>query len=509
MNFKGNKDTINNTILWRVKWPLKLKTENTNIIILKLNYIKTPLKMKNLSKLLLVSILGGALTLGSYKMFFEEETPTGLPPVSNTTAELIPANYSGNIYGTNADFTEAAENTVNGVVHVKNVAVFKGPRTMRDLIQGNYSGGKALQGAGSGVIISPDGYIVTNNHVIREANEVEVTLNNNKTYTAEIVGADETSDIALLKIDAEGLDYIPFGDSNNVKLGEWVLAVGNPFNLKSTVTAGIISATARDLNTRDLTSQSFIQTDAAINPGNSGGALVNINGELVGINTAITSQTGSYIGYAFAVPSNNTRKIVEDIMEYGDVQKGILGIRGGNINPRAVEELGLETTQGVMVAEVTEGSGAEKAGLKQGDIIRKLDNIDINKFSDLTGYINSKRPNDEIDVLFIRDGKEREATVTLTKFETYTIEPIKIEVSNASKEELQELNVENGVRIHRTLSPRLPAEELVGTIITAIDNKEVASVSDVERIFRNKNLAEDIVITIVDRNGEKQRMVWR
>ena len=162
-----------------------------------------------------------------------------------------------------------------------------------------------------------------------------------------------------------------------------------------------------------------------------------------------------------------------------------------------------------MVAEVTEGSGAEKAGLKQGDIIRKLDNIDINKFSDLTGYINSKRPNDEIDVLFIRDGKEREATVTLTKFETYTIEPIKIEVSNASKEELQELNVENGVRIHRTLSPRLPAEELVGTIITAIDNKEVASVSDVERIFRNKNLAEDIVITIVDRNGEKQRMVWR
>lgn len=465
--------------------------------------------MKNLSKLLFVSILGGALTLGSYKMFFEEETPVGLPPVSNTETKVIPANYSGNIYGTNADFTEAAENTVNGVVHVKNVAIFRGPRTMKDLISGNYSSGKALQGAGSGVIISPDGYIVTNNHVIRDANEIEVTLNNNKTYTAEIVGADESSDIALLKIDAEDLDYIPFGDSNNVRLGEWVLAVGNPFNLKSTVTAGIISATARDLNTRDATPQSFIQTDAAINPGNSGGALVNINGELVGINTAITSQTGSYIGYAFAVPSNNTRKIVEDIMEYGDVQKGILGIRGGSITPRDVKEFGLKTSQGVIVAEVTEGSGAEKAGLKKGDIIRKLDNINIDKFSDLTGYVNSKRPNDEIMVIYLRDGREKQVNVTLTKFETYTIEPIKIEVSNASEEELKAINAENGVKIHRTLSPKLPAEELIGTVITAIDNIKVYNVQDVERIFRKKNPSEDIVITIVDRNGQKQRMVWR
>lgn len=465
--------------------------------------------MKNLSKLLLVSILGGALTLGSYKMFFEDETISGLPAVSSNSAEMIPANYSGNIYGTNADFTEAAENTVNGVVHVKNVAVFKGPRTIRDLMYGNNRGEKALQGAGSGVIISPDGYIVTNNHVIKEANEVEVTLNNNKTYKAEIIGSDETSDIALLKIDAEGLDYIPFGDSDHVKLGEWVLAVGNPFNLKSTVTAGIISATARDLNTNDATPQSFIQTDAAINPGNSGGALVNINGELVGINTAITSQTGSYIGYAFAVPSNNTRKIVEDIMEYGDVQKGILGIKGGSVNQRAIEELNLKTSQGVLVAEVTSGSGAEKAGLKEGDIIKKIDDININKFSDLTGYIYTKRPDDEVKVSFLREGDEKQVMVKLSKFETYVISPIKIEVANATNEELKALNVENGVRIYRTLSPKLPAEELVGTIITAIDNKRVSNVSDVERIFRSKSPSEDIVITIVDRNGQKQRMVWR
>ncbi|WP_037319944.1 S1C family serine protease [Salegentibacter sp. Hel_I_6] len=465
--------------------------------------------MKDLSKLLFVSILGGALTLGSYKMFFEAETLEELPPVSNSAAKVIPANYSGNIYGTNADFTEAAENTVNGVVHVKNVAVFRGPRTMRDFIYGNNSGGKALQGAGSGVIISPDGYIVTNNHVIREANEVEVTLNNNKTYTAEIIGTDETADIALLKIEAENLDYIPFGDSNNVKLGEWVLAVGNPFNLKSTVTAGIISATARDLNMYDATPQSFIQTDAAINPGNSGGALVNINGELVGINTAITSQTGSYVGYAFAVPSNNTRKIVEDIMEYGNVQKGILGIKGTGINARIIEEFGLKTSQGVLVAEVTNGSGAEKAGLKEGDIIRKLDNVAINKFSDLTGYINSKRPNDEIEVTFLRDGREKQVNVTLSKFETYAIESIKIEVSNASKEELQALDAENGVKIYRTLSPELPSEELVGIVITAIDNKKVYNVQDVERIIRKKNPSESIIISIIDKNGEKQRMVWR
>ncbi|HSP11213.1 MAG TPA: trypsin-like peptidase domain-containing protein, partial [Salegentibacter sp.] len=308
--------------------------------------------MKRFASLLTVSILGGVLTLGSYKLFIEPESQTQLIQDQSPSENFIPANYSNRIYGTNADFTEAAENTVNGVVHVKNVAVYQGPRSIWDLYRGN-QGGRALQGAGSGVIISPDGYIVTNNHVIKGASEVEVTLNNNQTYTAEIIGVAESTDIALLKIDAEDLDYIPFGDSNAVRLGEWVLAVGNPFNLKSTVTAGIISATARDLNTYDATPQSFIQTDAAINPGNSGGALVNINGELVGINTAITSQTGSYVGYAFAVPSNITRKIVEDILEYGDVQKGILGIRGLSITPEAVEEFGLNTAQGVYVAEVT------------------------------------------------------------------------------------------------------------------------------------------------------------
>ncbi|HEY9184279.1 MAG TPA: trypsin-like peptidase domain-containing protein [Salegentibacter sp.] len=464
--------------------------------------------MKKFASLLIVSILGGVLTLGSYKLFIEPETQAQFIQEKSTSQDFIPANYSSRIYGTNADFTEAAENTVNGVVHVKNVAVYQGPRSIWDLYRGN-QGGRALQGAGSGVIISPDGYIVTNNHVIKGASEVEVTLNNNKNYTAEIIGVAESTDIALLKIDAEDLDYIPFGDSNNVRLGEWVLAVGNPFNLKSTVTAGIISAKARDLNTYDATPQSFIQTDAAINPGNSGGALVNINGELVGINTAITSQTGSYIGYAFAVPSNITRKIVEDILEYGDVQKGILGIRGGSITPEAAEEFDLETAQGVYVAEVTSGSGAEKAGIREGDVIRQIDNITINKFSDLTGYINSKRPNDEVRVKILRKGRERDLNVRLTKNEIYRVNSIGLEVTNATQEELDAYNAPNGVKISRTLMSNLPSEELVGTIITAINNQKVSNIGDVERIMKNRKTSESIVVSFIDRNGEKQRVVWR
>jgi Do/DeqQ family serine protease len=469
--------------------------------------------MKKLATLLIVSVLGGVFTLGSYKLFFEEELISSnfALPSTEATSNFIPANYTDRVHGTNADFTEAAENTVHAVVHVKNVAVFNGSRNPFEFYYGRRGGseGKAVQGAGSGVIITPDGYIVTNNHVIEGASELEVTLNNNQTYMAEVIGTDKASDIALLKVDAEGLDYIPFGNSNNVRLGEWVLAVGNPFNLKSTVTAGIVSAKARDLNTADAIPQSFIQTDAAINPGNSGGALVNINGELIGINTAITSKTGSYVGYAFAVPSNNARKIVEDIMEYGDVQQGILGIRGGSVTPRAVEEFDLDATQGVLVADISPGSGAENAGIRENDVIRKIDNIEINKFSDLTGYINSKRPDDKVAVTLLRNGREREVTVTLTKYEAYRIRSIGLEVANASKEELSQYNTDYGVKINQILRNDLPADELAGNIITEINNEEVRNIQDVERIIEGKRSSDPVVVTFIDENGEKQRVVWR
>ncbi|UJH91173.1 trypsin-like peptidase domain-containing protein [Antarcticibacterium sp. 1MA-6-2] len=469
--------------------------------------------MKKFTTLLFVSMLGGILTLGSYKIFLEEDIfnldEVQQTTVQNPSAGILQVSYESKFYGTNADFTEAAEKTVHGVVHVKNVAVFGPSKSVWEHQYRGEGGGKALRGAGSGVIITPDGYIVTNNHVINGANEIEVTLNNNKTYKAEVIGTEPSADIALIKIDAENLDYLPFGNSNNIRLGEWVLAVGNPFNLTSTVTAGIVSAKARDINAYDGTPQSFIQTDAAINPGNSGGALVNINGELIGINTAITSQTGSYIGYGFAVPSNNARKIVEDILEYGNVQRGILGIRGQDVNQGISRKLDLPVAQGVLVGDVDSESGAAVAGIRQGDVIRQIDNIEVRKMSDLTGYIGSKRPDDVVKVTVIREGRERNLEVKLTKYETYAITPIGLEVTNASKEDLQRFKTTNGVKISGALTGDEQSQALIGIIITKLDNQKVNDISDVKKILNSKNPKEPLSVTFVNSKGEEQTYIWR
>ena len=454
--------------------------------------------MKRFTSVLMISVLSGILTLGGYVLFIEEDNV--FIQESKVLPEYTPVNLNSLPADVNADFTEAANKSVNAVVHVKNVAtVRKSPFSS--------STTQALQGAGSGVIISPDGYIVTNNHVIQKANQLQVTLNNNQNYMAEVIGTDPKTDIALLKIDAEDLDYLPFGDSDNARIGEWVLAVGNPFNLTSTVTAGIISAKSRDLG-MDSNVSSFIQTDAAVNPGNSGGALVNIFGELIGINTAITSQTGTYVGYAFAVPSNNARKIVEDILEYGDVQQGILGIRGVQA-ANVPKDYGVKVSEGIYVDQVEEGSGADKAGIRSGDVITKLDNVDIRKFSDLTGYIGSKRPNDVVNVQVIRNGNIREFDVTLTKYEVFQIKAIGLEVTNATPKELKEKNVSNGVKITRGLTPQMQNEQLYGTIITAIDNIPVKNVGDVERIMKQRSTGDPITVTFVTPDGEKQKYVWR
>jgi serine protease Do len=267
--------------------------------------------MKKFGSLVFVSLLSGAITLGAYKLFLE--------PNNTGKITLATPNYAKNVNlgAENTDFTAAAENTIHAVVHVKNVSVSKVPANIIDFMYGYRGERQQTQiGTGSGVIITEDGYIVTNNHVIQDATELEVTLNDNKSYKAKLVGTDSKMDIALLKVAAdEKLPYVVFGDSDAVKVGEWVLAVGNPYNLNSTVTAGIVSAKARNLSNNSI--QSFIQTDAAVNPGNSGGALVNTRGELVGINTMISSPTGSYTGYSFAVPSNLTRKIIEDCATRG------------------------------------------------------------------------------------------------------------------------------------------------------------------------------------------------
>src|SRR5688572_10295744 len=309
--------------------------------------------MKRLGNLFLVSLLSGVTTLGAYKLLFESELTHSKPIVT-----VAPEHYTRSV-GFNdqaVDFTEAADKTIHNVVHVKNVS----RRTVNDPILEffyGYKGGQQQEqiGTGSGVIISEDGYIVTNNHVIRDATEIEITLNNKKSYKAKLIGTDSKMDIALLKIEPEGkLPYCVFADSDATKVGEWILAVGNPYNLNSTVTAGIISAKARNLGGSGI--QSFIQTDAAVNPGNSGGALVNTHGELIGINTMISSQTGSYVGYSFAVPSNIARKIIQDIMEFGNVQRGVLGVEGTELNSVTAKELNINTTQGFYVKSITKDS---------------------------------------------------------------------------------------------------------------------------------------------------------
>jgi serine protease Do len=440
--------------------------------------------MKKFGGLLLLSMMSGAITLGAYKVFIENSK-------SNTLTVASP-NYAKNVsLGAEAiDFTTAAESAVHSVVHVKNMSTKRVYRDPFAYMFGNGQGGSQEQmqvGTGSGVIISEDGFIVTNNHVIQNASELEVTLNDNKTYKARLVGTDSKMDIALLKIEADNkLPFAIFGDSDAMKVGEWVLAVGNPYNLTSTVTAGIVSAKARDLSNNGI--QSFIQTDAAVNPGNSGGALVNTRGELVGINTMISSQTGSYVGYSFAVPSNITLKIVEDLMQFGNVQRGVLGIEGSELNVNAAKEIGIKQSQGFYIAGITQKSGAEKAGLKKGDVIIKLDNKNVSGFKDLTTYINTKRPNDIVNVTVIRNETEKVIPVKLTKKELLVFEYNQMELSDIDETDKKGLNIDYGVKINKVNNPELAqyASQLEGGIILAIDGKKATDISVVSNYLNTK-----------------------
>ncbi len=462
--------------------------------------------MKQTIRLFFVALFAGAITLGGYKYFENKEA---ISFTSEQNSNFTPVSFSENVAGMNTDFTDAAEKTVHAVVHVKNTTVSNQPTNIMEYFQG---GGqpRAKVGSGSGVIISPDGYIVTNNHVIANASNLEVTLNNNKTYTAKLIGTDPATDIALVKIDGDvDFPFIPFGDSNNVKIGEWVLAVGNPFNLTSTVTAGIISAKARDLNQFDGNPQSFIQTDAAVNRGNSGGALVNTRGELVGINTAITSETGSYVGYSFAVPSNNARKVIEDILEYGNVQRGILGIQVGNINQQIVEKYGINDTEGVFVGGIEKGSGADKAGIKEGDIIKQLDGYKVSKFADLSGYLGSKRPNDVVEVTVLRNGNNKTIPVTLIKLETFSIDDLGLEVKNTTPAELTNRGLKNGVTVTRALTPDIAQYKLEGIIITKINDETVKDIDDVKRIMTQRDQRTPIKMTFMDAGGNMNSFIFR
>lgn len=440
--------------------------------------------MKKILSLVFVSVLGGVISLSAYLLIIDQDGALAQDTNVTQSTSFIPTTYNSGIAGVSTaeapDFIKAAENSVHAVVHVKNTAIVSSAPSLQDFFYGKQAQPRTQIGTGSGVIISPDGYIITNNHVIAGSNKISITLNDNRVYEAKLIGTDEKTDIALLKIEADDeLPSIQFGDSDNARVGEWVLAVGNPFNLTSTVTAGIISAKARDLSGKN--SQSFIQTDAAVNPGNSGGALVNAKGELIGINTAITSQTGSYIGYSFAVPSNIARKVVEDIIEFGDVQNGILGVSILNRNSEEAISKGINEIDGVYVSAVEDNSGAKKSGIKSGDIIKKLDNVEVSKFSDLSGYLKTKRPNDIVNVEVLRDNTLKTIPVKLSKSDIISVDFMEMELRNLSSEFKQKYDIDKGVMVTDTenafLYKRLGIAR--GAIITGINDLEIKNVQDI------------------------------
>ncbi len=471
--------------------------------------------MKNYVSAVSAAFLGGVLSLGGYKLFFDKNEVNQSVTTEISKPNFVQANYTAgaNFNLNESSFIDAANKTVNSVVHIKNVAKVEGGATsIFDLFYGGGRGGSQTQiGTGSGVIISPDGYIVTNNHVIAEATSLEVTLNNNKTYTAKLVGTDVSSDIALLKIEAgEPLPFLTFADSDNTQIGEWVLAVGNPFNLNSTVTAGIISAKARNISERSSDKvESFIQTDAAVNRGNSGGALVNLRGDLIGINTAISSTTGTYVGYSFAVPSNIAKKVVEDLIEYGNVQKGILGVRGTELNSSNAEKLNIKETDGFYVDSVDEESGAASAGIKKGDVIKQIDNVRIQKYSDLSGYIASKRPGDVLKVAYVRDGKSKSTNITLKKNTTYIVNALGLEVKNLSDSDQKKFNTKSGVKITGASQfYEYNNINVVGKVLLSVNGKPVKDIDELKNTMSNLSSNSRNSLELLNEKGEKERFFF-
>ncbi len=458
--------------------------------------------MKSNFKLIFIALVSSFITLIlhdriQHKEFNDINFVENYPP----TTPYNYVNFSSSIEETN--FTIAASKTINAVVHIKNTSNYEDSKSWLYNLYGDSAPKKI--GSGSGVIISPDGYIITNEHVIEGASEIEVTINNNKAFKAKIIGSDPYTDIAVLKIEPKSpLSYIPFGDSESLKIGEWVLAVGNPFNLNSTVTAGIVSAKSRDLNKMDRKNQSFIQTDAAVNQGNSGGALINTNGELVGINTAISSMTGGFVGYSFAVPSNLARKVFEDILEYGNVQKGLLGVSGNALDQNLAKKLNINETEGFFVNSVEPKLGAEAAGIIKNDIIIEIDNVKINKFSDMSGYLSTKRPGDNVRVKYIRNGKVLKTNVILKKIIRTIF--LGMELKNISKKDKNIIeNNKGGVLITKIQNSRLYNLGIdKNYILLKINDSEINDIGEIDRI----NIESIRSILFVSPTGEKERIIF-
>jgi Do/DeqQ family serine protease len=463
-------------------------------------------KMKT-GLLVFVIALAGGLTALSISKFLSKNSGKSISEIQQSYAT---SGFAGSSIP-NIDFVEVSEKAINTVVHIKTTyggasAEEGESRNEQFFDPFDFFNDKRIpqgpqQASGSGVILTPDGYIVTNNHVIDNSTKIEVILNDKRTYLAELVGADPETDLALLKIDEEDLPFISFGNSDNVRIGEWVIAVGNPFNLTSTVTAGIVSAKGRNINllrqNTDYAIENFIQTDAAVNPGNSGGALVNVKGELIGINTAIASETGSYTGYSFAVPVNIAKKILDDIKKYGEVKRAILGVRIQDITSELADREGLKEYKGVFVPEVVDGSAADKAGIKKGDVILKINDVQVNSSSELQEQVSKYYPGQKVNLFISRNNSNREIEVTLRskdgKTEVETTAKIETEslfgaiFENITRNDKVKLKIQNGVRIKKLTKGPLQQKGIPeGFIITAIDKKPIYSVKDVKTILNNK-----------------------
>ena len=450
--------------------------------------------MKKIVSSIFVACFGGVVALAGFHFLNENKgTANQLTNPQNSTVYKL-ANYSGSASaGTMTDFTMAAEKSVNAVVHIKTVSEHVNNLSydpFAELFFGQQKRQQTYvqQGSGSGVIISEDGYIVTNNHVITGSDKIEVVLNDRRTYEAEIIGADASTDVALIKIKEKNLPFMAYGNSDGVRVGEWVLAVGNPFNLNSTVTAGIISAKGRNniLNGNKRPIESFIQTDAAVNPGNSGGALVNTDGDLIGINTAIASNNGSYQGYSFAVPVNIVKKVVSDMVEFGTVQRAYIGVSIQDIDAKFAADKDLKQLTGVYVNGLTSGGSAEEAGIKEGDVITSIQDVAISSVSELQEQISRYRPGDKISVNVTRNNKTvivpvvlktlNNTTNLVKKVELVKANALGAEFQDLSVEELEAMKVDNGVKIQKINAGKLAQTGIqAGFIITHIDKKKISS----------------------------------
>lgn len=474
--------------------------------------------MKQFGKLFLAAILGSVCTIGAVDFIRKDKVTLGYTVQSPVSNVAFTKDENGRTIP--LDFTAVAEQVTPAVVFIKStqserVQTQQLPDPFRDFFGPRIQQGPS-QSSGSGVIINDSGYIVTNNHVVQDAEIVEVTLNDNRTFKAEVIGTDPDTDLALIKVNVAGLKSIPFVDSDQSRVGEWVLAVGNPFNLTSTVTAGIISAKGRNINIingnteqGNTAIESFIQTDAAINPGNSGGALVNMSGGLVGINTAIASSTGSYSGYGFAVPSNIVSKIVEDLIKYGAVQRGWLGVQVTSVNSDLVRDQSLEVNEGAYVSGFAEEgkSSAKNAGIKEGDVVVKIDESPIRSSTALIEQVGRHRPGDKLMITVNRKGKEVTYPVVLKtrNGDMETIKPVErsgyaslgLEVEEVDTKALKKLELQNGVRVKELTNGKLARYTDIreGFIITKVNDELVKSVKEFNELLKKKKSGDLIILT--------------